>query len=90
MRLIASSFTEKGSRFSFVAPKKVARTAATRNNLRRKGYRALQTLLPYVKPGVAGVFFYKTKETLLTEALKSEVRGLLQKAKVLTIEDTNK
>ena len=67
--------------YAFVVPKKVAKMAAKRNSLRRKGY---NTLRSYSLKSGAGIFFYK-KEGLSVSItdIKKDIEFLLKKAKVI-------
>jgi len=67
--------------FSFVAPKKIAKTAVLRNNLRRKGYNILRL---HKLNSYAGVFFYK-KEALIANQteIKKDIELILKKIKIL-------
>src|SRR4051812_6816113 len=51
--------TPASPRVSFLAPKSVAKLAVTRNMLRRRGYKALQTHITRFPAGLAGVFIFK-------------------------------
>jgi len=67
--------------YSFVVAKKIAKTAVTRNSLRRVGYNILR--IYDLKP-CAGVFFYK-KEAMgvKKEGLKNDIEFILKKTKLI-------
>ncbi len=67
--------------YSFVAPKKIAKTAVLRNSLRRKGYNLLRSYDPKIN---VGIFFYK-KEAISVPLsdLKKDLDFLLKKAKII-------
>lgn len=72
------------SRFSFVVPKSVAKSAVLRNTLRRRGYSAVNELQRGVNRGFTCVFFFKKgAEGLSFGRIKEEVSGLLGKAHIL-------
>ncbi len=74
---------EKPSRFSFVVSGKVAKSAVSRNTLRRRGYEAIKELGP--KPtGAVGMFFAKSKAADLPyKTLKIEIASLLRESRLL-------
>ena len=67
--------------YTFVAPKKIARTAVKRNFLRRRGYNILRS---YKLNSCVGIFFYK-KEGLTASFIetKKDIEFLLKKAKII-------
>lgn len=67
--------------YVFVVPKKLAKTAVKRNNLRRKGYNIIKF---YDLRSCAGIFFFK-KEGLFTEndKLKKDIDFILKKARII-------
>ena len=72
------------SKFSFVAPKAVSKKAVNRNLLRRRGYSALKKMEKSIKPGFSCVFFFKKgAEKASFNDIYSEVKNLLEKARVL-------
>ncbi len=72
------------SRFSVVVSKKVAHTAVIRNSVRRKAYRAISHLLPFVKRGFLVVLlFKKNKNTPSTDDIKMDVSKSLKDAGLL-------
>lgn len=62
---------------AFIAPKSVCKGAIGRNTLRRKGYRALRTLLPLPK-GILGAFIFKKNEANF-DKIQHEIKDLLHK-----------
>jgi ribonuclease P protein component len=79
MRLISASNSETPSRFAFVVSGKVARTAVSRNRLRRRGYAAIESLKVSVHPGHTVVLYYKKGASTLSFAeISKEVRQLLR------------
>ena len=67
----------KSPKVAFIAPKGVCKGAIGRNALRRKGYRALRTILP-LPPGILGAFIFKKNETDF-DKIKHEIKDLLSK-----------
>jgi len=67
--------------YAFVAPKKIAKTAALRNSLRRKGYNIIRK---YSLKSFAGIFFYK-KEAIKASPieLKNDIEFILRKVKIM-------
>ncbi|MDP3735263.1 MAG: ribonuclease P protein component [bacterium] len=67
-------------RFGFAAGKKVSRGAVGRNRLRRRGYGALERLLPASPPRLEGIFFFKPGSLALTPSeLNVEIESLLKR-----------
>ncbi len=75
------------SKFSFVASKKVSKSAVKRNLLRRRGYSALKDALGNEKirtGGVLGAFFFKKgAEKIGFSELHSEISLLLKKSGIV-------
>lgn len=67
----------EGQHVSFVAPKAIAKTAAKRNTLRRRGYAALRKHWADLPSGIAGVFVFK-KELNFND-LENEIQNILHK-----------
>ncbi len=67
--------------YAFVAPKKIAKNATKRNNMRRKGYNIMRF---YDINKNAGIFFFK-KEAILAQNtdLKKDIDFILKKAKII-------
>lgn len=76
-------------KFSFVVSKKISKSAATRNILRRRGYSVLQDILgceikEKMNNSVIGAFFYKKgAEKLGFTELRGEIEFLLKKGRVI-------
>lgn len=77
---IKENADQAGARFAFSVSKKVAKGAAERNRLRRRGYSALRELLPAVRPSHSGVFSFKRPFSATFGRLKDEIRELLARA----------
>jgi len=72
---------QKLGEYAFVAPKKIAKTAVKRNELRRKGYNILR--LYDLKP-FAGIFFYKKEALNATNIdIKKDIEIILKKIKLI-------
>ena len=67
--------SEGPSRFSVTVPKKIAKSAVSRNKLRRRAYSALYPLLPKVKDGIHGVLVGKS--TILNASLDDISKDLI-------------
>ncbi len=69
------------TRFGCVISKKVAQSAARRNQLRRFFYRTLSEFYPGVRPGFYGLFFLKKEALNVSQALlKQEIENALKKS----------
>lgn len=85
MRILADcSGEDKPPKFSFAAPKKVAKKAVERNFLRRKGYEAAKNVVGETKFGIGAVFLLKKEaEETSAEDLAEEIKAALEKAGAL-------
>ena len=73
------------SRYSFVVSKKVAANATKRNQIRRRGYAALEHLMISIKPGAVLLFFAKKGiESLSQQALEASIASTLKQAALIT------
>ena len=73
-----------GTHISAIAPKKVAKTAVSRNKIRRRIYSALKSLYPSLAGGTQAIVSAKTASTKESiAALTDELKGLFVKAGVL-------
>ena len=76
------------STFSFVISKKVAKHAAIRNLLKRRGRHILKNSMHDMKQPVSGIFFFKKgAEGLSFDELKEEIVTLLSKAGLFNIKN---
>jgi len=73
---------ESNSRFCFSISKKVAKSAAVRNRLRRIGYRSLNKYLPNIKLNVLAVFFFKIVPKSDEEIIKN-LENILKESKLI-------
>lgn len=74
----------ESTQFSVVASKKVARTAVSRNRLKRRVYAALENAYPRLNNSHRAVFYAKKgAEELPYSAIQEEVLFLLKKAGML-------
>ena len=81
LRVMKLADPAAASKFSFFTPKKAVKLAVARNLLKRRGNAAIERLYPSVKPGVAGVFFYKKGADLLSaEEIARDVALVLRNA----------
>jgi ribonuclease P protein component len=77
------------SRFSFVVSKKVSKSAVKRNQLRRRGYAVLGSILrkenkEKMNKTILGAFFFKKGgEKLSFEEIQNEIEFLLKKSGIL-------
>lgn len=72
------------SKFSFSVPKSVAKSAVTRNLLKRRGYATIKGLLKNIKKSYICLFsFKKGSSTLTFSQIKEEINLLLQKSKII-------
>lgn len=70
--------------FSVVVSKKVAKTAVSRNKIRRRTYSLLKKLTKNSKNPYFAIFFSKSGvEKALFQNLELEIQKLLEKAKIL-------
>lgn len=70
--------------FSFMVSKKIARSAAARNRMRRRGSAIARSLYLEILSTIEGVvFFKKGSEKLSFSDLQQEVRALFRKAHLL-------
>jgi ribonuclease P protein component len=70
--------------FGVTVPKKLLKRSVDRHLLKRRVYQALSLVLPEVKPGFVGLFFYRGKgEIPPQEAISSDILALLFKARLL-------
>jgi ribonuclease P protein component len=63
------------SRISIIVPKTVAKSAVTRNSLRRKGYAIIKNYIS-IKPNITGVFIVGKKSA---ENLENEIKNIFNK-----------
>lgn len=72
------------SRFAIIVSKKVAKSAVSRNKIRRRLYEAVKTVIRDVKPGFV-ILIYPKKEaqTMDFRDLCKNVRDLLAEARIL-------
>jgi len=66
------------TRFSFVAPKTVTKSAVKRNLLRRRGYVVLEKYLNNFPVGILGAFVFKKSPPTLI-ALENDIKFILNK-----------
>ncbi|MCK9351301.1 MAG: ribonuclease P protein component [Candidatus Paceibacterota bacterium] len=75
------------SKFAFVISKKVAKNAADRNKLKRRGFHALREIIFTPKMDMKGymaAFFYKKEgKNMGFDEIRGEIQGLLKKSGVL-------
>ncbi len=65
---------------SFAVSVKVAKNAVERNRLRRRGYSAVQELLPALKSGVYMFFYKKDAKDAKFSTIKGEIIEIFKKA----------
>lgn len=76
--------TEDHSRVSAVVPKKVLKTAAARNNLRRRMYESLKPFMELLLPGTHAIVFAKAgADEKEFAGLADETRNIFVKAGLL-------
>ncbi len=69
---------QNSPQFVFVAPKSVAKSAVSRNKLRRQGYNSLRA---FALPKITGLFFYKKGVFKpKTEEIKADIDLIFKKA----------
>ena len=69
---------------SFSVSKKVANTAVLRNRLRRRGYSAVEALIPDLSPSTLILVSYLTPDTQTPiKDLTLEIKGIFEKAGLL-------
>lgn len=73
---------EGSFRAGVVVPKRVAKTAVVRNRIRRKIYRALETLLPVLPHGTCAVFPDANCQILPIQNISGSLRSVLVKPQV--------
>ncbi len=67
--------------FSFIVPSKIAKSAVSRNKLKRRGRAIVFKLLPRIKEGYSAlIFFEKGRPEMKFSELEKEIIKLLQKA----------
>lgn len=64
-------------RISFIVPKNVAKSAVTRNDLRRRGYSVIKKYLNSLPHGFVGAFVFK--KTLTLDELDYEIKAIFNK-----------
>lgn len=69
-----------GKKISVIAPKGVAKTAVSRNSLRRQGYRQLQKFLPQFPAGIAGAVIFRSAK-LKAESIAQDLETVLKRLK---------
>ncbi len=69
--------TDNNFKFSFIAPKSVAKLAVKRNSLRRHGYNALKRI-SFLPKEIVGIFIYK-KVVLDISQLENEIKTIFNK-----------
>jgi len=89
-RLVSTLFSgtlypsKTNTKFSVVVSKKTAKTAVSRNRIRRRFYSALEPLTRELKTAVLVVFYPKTSVVKIPfEGLKEEIRGIFIKNNLL-------
>jgi ribonuclease P protein component len=83
--IVSPSFTfkfiktdSKRKQISFIAPKSMAKLAAKRNFLRRRGYIALKKYFNQFPFGILGVFVFKKAEEDVLK-IENEIKNILSK-----------
>lgn len=76
--------TKDNTKTTFIASKKVAKSAVARNRLRRRGYAALTNFIKKIPEGNLLAFYFKTgAEKISYQETSREVKGLLIRARLM-------
>ena len=74
---------DENSRFSFVVPKAISKSAVKRNLIRRRGYSIIKKHLKNIKNGYLYAFFVKKgAEKLKFTEFEDQIVGILKKMRV--------
>jgi ribonuclease P protein component len=81
--LMAGGSEENVVRIGASVSKKISKSAATRNTIRRRVYSSIKVFIPYMKPGIFLFVAKKGADKVKGEMLEKEIEEALASAKII-------